>query len=197
MGQNLLMSNIVHNANNDPPRVLQYLSSNVRAYRHSAGLSQIALAEQSGVSRRMLAGIETGTRNVSLAVLDKLAAALNVSFTDLIQAPETRGNYLVGELAWRGACAKSQALFVASVPAKQRAELWEWILMPGERYDSLPDAEDWHEILYVIDGSLTLLLEQQIIMLSAGETQVFNSNQQYAYANRTEQPLRFIRNVIY
>ncbi len=191
------MSNIVHNAKSDPPQVLQYLSSNVRAYRQSAGLSQMALAEQSGVSRRMLAGIEAGDRNVSLAVLDKLAAALNVSFTDLIQAPEARGNHLVGELAWQGTTAESQALFVASVPARQRVELWEWTLMPGEQYDSLPDAEGWHEILYVTAGSLTLLLEKQTITLNTGETYVFNSNQQYAYANRTGQPLRFIRNVTF
>ncbi|TQI80170.1 XRE family transcriptional regulator [Serratia fonticola] len=191
------MSNIVHNAKNEPPQVLQYLSSNLRAHRQSAKLSQMALAEQSGVSRRMLAGIEAGDRNVSLAVLDKLAAALNVSFTDLIQAPDDRGNHLVGELAWQGSSAESQALFVASVPARQRAELWEWRLMPHEQYHSQPDAEGWHEIVYVIAGSLTLLLEQKTLTLSAGETYVFNSNQQYAYANKTEEPLHFIRNVTF
>ncbi|RTF25844.1 XRE family transcriptional regulator, partial [Serratia marcescens] len=82
------MSNTAHNAKTDPPKVLQYLSSNLRGYRQQAGLSQMALAELSGVSRRMLAGIEAGDRNVSLAVLDKIAAALAISFTDLIQAPE-------------------------------------------------------------------------------------------------------------
>lgn len=193
------MSNIVHNTKSYPPRVLQYLSSNLRAYRQLAKLSQMALAKKSGVSRRMLAGIEAGVRNVSLAVLDKLAAALNVSITDLIQAPDERGNHLVGELAWQGIRTESQALFVASVPARQRAELWEWVLMPGEQYDSLPDAEGWHDMLYVITGILTLLLERQIITLNAGETYVFNSNQQYAYANRAEEKetLRFIRNVTF
>ncbi len=79
------MSNTAHNAKTDPPKVLQYLSSNLRGYRQQAGLSQMALAELSGVSRRMLAGIEAGDRNVSLAVLDKIAAALTISFTDLIR----------------------------------------------------------------------------------------------------------------
>ncbi len=118
------MSNTAHNAKTDPPKVLQYLSSNLRGYRQQAGLSQMALAELSGVSRRMLAGIEAGDRNVSLAVLDKIAAALAISFTDLIQAPEARGSHLVGELAWQGAQPGCQALFAASVPARQRAELW-------------------------------------------------------------------------
>lgn len=191
------MSNTPHNANPPPPKVLQYLSSNLRGYRQQAGLSQMALAELSGVSRRMLAGIEAGDRNVSLAVLDKLAAALGTSFTDLIQAPEARGSHLVGELAWQGAQPASQALFAASVPAHQRVELWEWTLMPGEHYDSVPDAEGWNEIIYVLAGTLTLLLERQTLTLAAGETQVFNSDQKYAYANRGEQSLRFIRNVAF
>lgn len=69
--------------------------------------------------------------------------------------------------------------------------------MPGEHYDSMPDAEGWSEIIYVIVGSLTLVLEQQTLILDAGQTQVFNSDQHYAYANRTNHPLRFIRNVTF
>ncbi|CAI0744905.1 HTH-type transcriptional regulator PuuR [Serratia grimesii] len=191
------MSNAENSGKHEAPKVLQYLSSNLRSYRQQAGLSQVALAERSCVSRRMLAGIEAGDRNVSLAVLDKLADALNIAFTDLIQAPEARGNHLVGELAWQGRQPESQALFAASVPARQRVELWEWTLMPGEHYDSVPDAEGWSEIIYVIAGSLTLLLEQQTLILDAGQTQVFNSDQHYAYANRTDHPLRFIRNVTF
>lgn len=191
------MSNAENSGKHEAPKVLQYLSSNLRSYRQQAGLSQVALAERSCVSRRMLAGIEAGDRNVSLAVLDKLADALNIAFTDLIQAPEARGNHLVGELAWQGQQPESQALFTASVPARQRVELWEWTLMPGEHYDSVPDAEGWSEIIYVIAGSLTLLLEQQTLILDAGQTQVFNSDQHYAYANRTDHPLRFIRNVTF
>ncbi|NTX78137.1 helix-turn-helix domain-containing protein [Serratia proteamaculans] len=191
------MGNTVNNGKHEAPKVLQYLSSNLRSYRQQAGLSQVALAEKSDVSRRMLAGIEAGDRNVSLAVLDKLADALNIAFTDLIQAPEARGSHLVGELAWQGVQPASQALFAASVPARQRVELWEWTLMPGEHYDSVPDAEGWSEIIYVIAGSLTLILEQQTLTLEAGQTQVFNSDQHYAYANRSELPLRFIRNVTF
>lgn len=98
--------------------MLQYLSSNLRGYRQQAGLSQMALAELSGVSRRMLAGIEAGDRNVSLAVLDKIAAALTISFTDLIQAPEARGDHLVGN--WPGK-ARNRAARRCSPPACRRA----------------------------------------------------------------------------
>ncbi len=63
--------------------VLQHVSLNVRSLRHASGLSQTALAERSGVSRRMLVAIEAGEKNVSLTTLDLIAEALGVAFSDL------------------------------------------------------------------------------------------------------------------
>ncbi|MDH0665871.1 helix-turn-helix domain-containing protein, partial [Pseudomonas sp. GD03858] len=70
--------------------VLQHVSQNVRRLRGDAGLSQAALAERSGVSRRMLVAIEAGEKNVSLTTLDLIAEALGVAFSTLIQAPDRR-----------------------------------------------------------------------------------------------------------
>ena len=56
------MSNIVHKENGQRASVLQHVSLNVRRLRHAAGLSQGALAEISGVSRRMLVAIEAGEK---------------------------------------------------------------------------------------------------------------------------------------
>ncbi|MEX0632899.1 hypothetical protein M8494_15725 [Serratia ureilytica] len=47
-----------------------------------------------------------------------------------------------GRLAWQARSRAARRCSPASVPARQRAELWEWTLMPGERYDSA-DAEGW------------------------------------------------------
>ena len=69
------------------PNVLEHVSENVRRLRRAAGLSQEALASAAGVSRRMLVGIEGGDVNVSLATLDRIAAALGVLFPDLVLVP--------------------------------------------------------------------------------------------------------------
>jgi len=47
--------------------------------RRKKGLTQIELAEKSGVSKRAITYYERETKNPSVAVLDKLAAALDVS----------------------------------------------------------------------------------------------------------------------
>lgn len=79
------MSNILHSQARPP--VLAHVASNLRRYRGTRAMSQDALATASSVSRRMIAAIEAGDANVSLATLDRLAEALDVRFSDLVQGP--------------------------------------------------------------------------------------------------------------
>jgi len=55
----------------------------VRKRRHELGISQEGLAERSGLHRTYVADIERGTRNVSIANIEKLAAALEVRISEL------------------------------------------------------------------------------------------------------------------
>lgn len=55
----------------------------LRVYREYRGLTQAALAGASGVSRDMIAMIETGRKNGSIATVRKLARALAVDVEDL------------------------------------------------------------------------------------------------------------------
>lgn len=55
----------------------------LRVYREYRNLTQQALADVSGVSRDMIAMIETGKKNGSLATAKKLARALDVDIEDL------------------------------------------------------------------------------------------------------------------
>ncbi len=54
------------------------LAENVRAFRKLRGLTQNELALQSGLHRNYLADIERGERNITLASLVRVAAALKV-----------------------------------------------------------------------------------------------------------------------
>ena len=52
--------------------------------RLSLKISQETLANMADIDRTYLPDIETGKRNVSLTVADKIAKALNVSLKDLL-----------------------------------------------------------------------------------------------------------------
>ena len=67
---------------------MDYLSHNVavnlKQIRQSKGMSLGEVAEQTGVSKSMLAQIEKGTANPSLGVLGKITSGLRIEFQTLI-----------------------------------------------------------------------------------------------------------------
>ncbi|MGE7992729.1 helix-turn-helix domain-containing protein [Pseudomonas sp. NPDC089554] len=186
----------MHKDSSHRASVLQHVSQNIRSLRTAASLSQSALAERSGVSRRMLVAIEAGEKNVSLTTLDLIAEALGVAFSTLIQAPDQRDPGRINELAWAGEHPGSHAVLLGSSPARREVELWAWTLAPGEHYRSEADAEGWSEQIYVTEGCLTLVIEGGELRLNTGEFHIFPSNCRYAYRNDGDVPTRFVRNVV-
>ncbi|WP_090416026.1 helix-turn-helix domain-containing protein [Pseudomonas jinjuensis] len=189
------VSNILP-SDNERPSVLVHVSDNVRNLRRAAGLSQDALAKASNVSRRMLVGIESGDVNVSLNTLDRIAAGLGVAFADLIRPPATGYLDRIDEVAWAGAQADSRGTLLASTPAHKQAELWHWSLAPGDRYTAEPDAEGWFDMVYVIEGRLTIELAGETLEVGSGGFHVFQSNQPFSYHNDGDCLVRFVRNVV-
>jgi len=64
------------------------LGTRVRQVRNRRGLTRKATARDAHVSERHLAQLETGEGNVSIVLLRRIAAALDVSLAELF-APET------------------------------------------------------------------------------------------------------------
>ena len=56
----------------------------VRVWREHRGLTQAQLAEQAGVTQGAVAQLESGQRRGSVALLGKLARALNLDVDDLV-----------------------------------------------------------------------------------------------------------------
>lgn len=175
-------------------QVLGHLAANLKRLRQHAGFSQDRLAQASGVSRRMLVAIEAGDSNVSLSTLDRIAAALGVLLPDLIVDREAVAHSPV--LAWQGKDLDSQAHLLQSAPASRLAELWQWSLAPGERYHSAAAPGEWREMVFVIDGVLTIALPGETITLAAGQSHAYRADGAFDFVNEGEGPLRFLRNVV-
>jgi transcriptional regulator with XRE-family HTH domain len=65
----------------DSNATLKKVGASIRARRVAAGLSQEALADAAGVDRSHMGKIERGERNVTLLLLERIAAALTVSIS--------------------------------------------------------------------------------------------------------------------
>lgn len=188
------MSNILRNPGSGQD-VLAFVCANLKRLRTQAGISQAVLAEKSGISRRMIVGLEAGNANISLASLDKLAWALGVDFADIVSDP-ARQRQRIEALAWRGEKPDSQAVLLGVTPARSEAQLWVMSLGVGDSYTAEPDPQGWHEMIYVMEGGLRLELSGKVQIVNASDFVIYSSAQQYSYANAGETIVRFIRNVI-
>jgi transcriptional regulator with XRE-family HTH domain len=175
--------------------VLAFVARNLRRLRRRAGLSQAALAQASGISRRMIVNLEGGETNISLSSLDHLAEALDASFVDLVSDPEAQGRR-IDVMTWRGGRPESEAVLIGSVPARTEAQLWIWSLGPGDRYVAEADPEGWHEMIAVTEGRLRIDLEEGPVTVEVGGYAIYSSSQTYAYVNVHDGVTRFIRNVV-
>jgi transcriptional regulator with XRE-family HTH domain len=67
--------------------LVKLVASNVRRLRAARGWSQEDLADHCGLHRTYVGAIERSERNLTLATLERLAAALEVEPTELLSEP--------------------------------------------------------------------------------------------------------------
>ncbi|MBN9523763.1 helix-turn-helix transcriptional regulator [bacterium] len=70
------------------PDVRERFGFAVKVRREELGLTQEDLADKAGIHRTYLSDVERGTRNLSLLNIERLAAALAITMTDLFAAVE-------------------------------------------------------------------------------------------------------------
>ena len=64
--------------------ILQRFGDRVRELRSEQGYSQESFADEVGVDRTYIGGIERGERNLALRNIDKIADTLGISLSDLM-----------------------------------------------------------------------------------------------------------------
>ncbi len=68
---------------------LRYVvGENIRALRDDRDMAQDELAHLAEIHTTYLSGVETGKRNITLNVLERIAKALGVAEEDLVRRPE-------------------------------------------------------------------------------------------------------------
>ena len=170
----------------DLDQLTQSLARNLKRWRSERGFTLDALAARAGVSRGMIIQIEQARTNPSVGTTVKLADALGVSITTLLdyeQGPQVR--LVPPEQAvrmWSTSSGSSTTLLVGT-ENRGPLELWGWKLMPGDSSDSDPHPDGTTELLHVTAGVLTLVVDGEAHSVPAGTSATFESNVPHAYRN--------------
>jgi transcriptional regulator with XRE-family HTH domain len=164
----------------------QLVGVNLARLRAERQLSLDALARASGVSRAMLAQIESGRSVPSIKVLCKIAAALKVAVAAFLRRHATNGiEYLPAEQATRVVSSNgrfsARALFPRNAPAA--AEFHELRIAPLHTELGEPRAPGTSVNLVVSEGTLEIRIHDRTQLLATGDAIVFDADQPHALRN--------------
>jgi transcriptional regulator with XRE-family HTH domain len=158
------------------------LADNVRAIREARGLSQLQIARVAGIPRPTWTNLESGTANPTLAVLIKVANALQVRLEELLAPPRQPGRHVAA----------------AALPVRRRGDVTVRKLLPetiagldmermtlpsGARMVGIPHTPGTREYLTCERGQVELSVSGASYRLAEGDVVVFRGDQRHAYHN--------------
>jgi transcriptional regulator with XRE-family HTH domain len=170
----------------DAARINEAVSARIKLYRSQKKMSLDELSRRAGVSKGMLVEIEGCRANPSIALLCRLASAMNVSVADFVNVAGKPAVHLINAgdipVLWKGEKGGSARL-LAGTSGPDMVELWEWVLYPGETFESPGHPEGTSELLHVSGGTLTLVVSDTTYVISPGGAAVARSDAPHAYMN--------------
>jgi transcriptional regulator with XRE-family HTH domain len=163
------------------------LARNIVQLREARGLTQQQIARLAGLPRPTWANLESGAANPTLAVLIKVAAALQVSLEELIAPPRASARHVPAR----------------AIPVKRRGSVLVRKLLPepmagmeidrmelpaGGSMTGIPHTPGTREYLTCESGTVELTASGELYRLAPGDVVVFRGDQKHGYRNPGRSP---------
>jgi len=163
------------------------LARNLRQLREARGLTQQQIAKLSGIPRATWGHLETGGGNPTLAVLDRVATALQVPIEELTAAPRSSGRlYPRSALASRK---QGDGIVRKLLPDPIPGMLIDRMEIPaGGQIIGVPHMPGTREYLTCEAGALQLAAGGESWRLTPGDVVVFKGDQRHSYTNVGSRP---------
>jgi transcriptional regulator with XRE-family HTH domain len=170
-----------------PEDVASRLGRNVRTLREARGMTQAQMAKLADLPRATWTNIESGAANPTLAVLDRVATAFQVTIEELVAAPRPeaclfRAKDIVTKL--RGAVT-IRKLLPDPIPGM---EIDRFELPPKAKMAGVPHTPGTREYLMCETGEIVLVASGEEYRLEPGDIVAFRGDQRHSYANPAVKP---------
>ncbi len=159
-----------------------HLGRNIQALREARGRTQQQIAGVAGIPRATWANLESGAANPTLAVLIKVAQALQVRLEELIEPPRRTGRlYRAAELPTREKTSVTvRKLLPETIPG---LEIERMELPPRAAMGGVPHKLGTREYLTCERGQIELSAGGESFTLDPGDVVVFRGDQRHGYRN--------------
>ncbi|ATO16863.1 cupin [Micromonospora sp. WMMA2032] len=179
--------------------VTSAVARQVRELRAARGWSFDELAGRSGVSKGMLVQIEGARTNPSIGTLCRVADAFGVNIARLLEPAEEKAVRVTtadeAPVLWRGAHGGTAQL-LSGIGEPDLVELWDWRMRPGEELRSADHAHGTREVLYVLDGAVTVTVDGADHEVRVGQTVEFHADREHGYRAAGDEPVRLVMVVV-
>jgi transcriptional regulator with XRE-family HTH domain len=163
------------------------LGRNVRTLREARAMTQAQMAKLADLPRATWANLESGAANPTLAVLDRVASAFQVTIEELIAAPRSEARrYPKADIPekLRGA-ARIRKLLPDPIPGM---ELDRFELPPRVKMAGVPHTPGTREYLTCESGEIVLVASGEEYRLAPGDVVAFRGDQRHSYTNPGTKP---------
>lgn len=175
------------------------LARTVAGLRAERGWSLDQLAARSGVSKGVLVSLEQARSNPNLATLARVGDAFGLPVTRLLDIPSGPRVRVSGpgesRTLWQGT-AGGAGTIVAATEAPWAAELWRWLVQPGESFGGDAHTPATRELAWVEQGTLTLTVAGERHEVGPGQCARFPGDLPHSYANEGAEPVRLTMVVV-
>ncbi|WP_232769095.1 helix-turn-helix domain-containing protein [Colwellia sp. Bg11-28] len=166
-----------------------YIGSFIRSFRLANNESLQCLADRSGVSRSMIAQIESGQKSPTIVILAKLANAMSISLEDFVKAPTGLNDIKILMPSQDNIVSKKGSVFVCHQLTTRSnsspADFYQFYFTShGKTSFSANPVSDTVKYIWVEQGELTLFLSSKKIEVKAGQAIKFKASTPHRFENR-------------
>lgn len=175
-------------------RLEESLGNRLRELRRQQGLSLRALAEKSGLSANTLSLIENGKTSPSVATLQQIAIALNITITAFFEVQVNHDPVVFTKKSTRTGTNFSHGLIEEMGTGVGTEGLQPMLVTLNARTDSGPQplTHEGSEFVYCLTGRVIYNVIGEEYTLEPGDTLLFSSKMPHTWYNPLEEPSQVI-----
>jgi transcriptional regulator with XRE-family HTH domain len=172
------------------------LGQQIRTTRQAQGLTLETISQRSGISIGALSQVERGKGNPAFFTLIKIAHALDVPLTSLLQI-ESRTSPVVAAdkrrpLAPHFFEADGVIAQLLTPDLDRQLQVCRYVLPPGATTEPTPFVHHGEEFITVVKGRCVVGLEDAEYMLEAGDSIAYAATSPHWFGNRSSRPTELL-----
>lgn len=164
----------------------------IRARRHSLRMTLRALSDLSGISIGYLSQVERDQALPSLSTLAAVARALDVGVDYFIATPSTQDALTRSGERIQFSVGNAPIIYEKLHAEFPGSALSAFLITIQPGYRSETASHEGEEIIYVMEGELTLRIEDDLTVVAEGDSLHFRGNRSHSWSNETNSAVRLV-----